>query len=43
MAVYNYMIEVYAYLVKSGNRTIESLPVEYQLVVAEYLADQGGY
>jgi len=38
MAVHSYMIPVYAYLVKSGSRTIESLPLEYQLVVAEYLA-----
>lgn len=35
-----YMIPVYAYLVKAGSRKIESLPKQYQLPVAEYLAEQ---
>ena len=38
MAIANYMIKVYAYLVKSARRDIESLPVDYQNPVAEYLA-----
>lgn len=36
--VYNYMIKVYAYLVKAGRKTIEELPEEYRIPVAEYLA-----
>lgn len=38
--VYTYMIKVYAYLVKSGKRLIETLPVNYQLPVAELLATE---
>lgn len=38
--VFQYMIPVYAYLVKAGSRTLESLPEQYQLPVAEYLATQ---
>ena len=38
MAVYKYMIDVYAELVKAGRRTIDELPEEYRIVVAEYLA-----
>lgn len=38
MAIYSYMVAVYAQLVKAERRTIESLPFEYQIVVAEYLA-----
>lgn len=38
--VYDYMVKVYAFLVKAGRRTIESLPEPYQLPVAEYLAAQ---
>lgn len=38
--VYQYMIPVYALLVKAGSRTIESLPKQYQIPVAEYLAAQ---
>lgn len=38
--VYQYMIPVYALLVKAGARTIESLPEKYQVPVAEYLAKQ---
>jgi hypothetical protein len=38
MAVANYMVKVYAYLVKNTTRDIESLPEEYRTTVAEYLA-----
>ena len=38
--MYNYMIKVYAYLVKAGRREIEQLPEAYQVPVAEYLASQ---
>ena len=38
--VYQYMIPVYAYLVKAGSREIKSLPEHYQLPVAEYMAEQ---
>mgnify|MGYP001033295376 CR=1 FL=1 len=40
MTVQKYMIPVYAFLVKAGSREIESLPDQYQLPVAEYLAAQ---
>lgn len=36
--LYNYMIKVYAYLVKAGRKNIEELPDEYRIPVAEYLA-----
>ncbi len=36
--LYNYMIKVYAYLVRIGYKNIEDLPEEYRLPVAEYLA-----
>ena len=36
--VYEYMIPVYAFLVKHEKRTLESLPEAYQVPVAEYLA-----
>ncbi|MGG0756073.1 CD1375 family protein [Brevibacillus laterosporus] len=35
-----YMIPVYGLLVKAGRREIESIPEEYQIPVAEYLAEQ---
>jgi hypothetical protein len=35
-----YMIKVYAVLVKAGRREFETLPEEYQILVAEYLATQ---
>lgn len=35
-----YMIPVYAFLVKAESRTIESLPEQFQLPVAEHLATQ---
>ena len=38
--VYQYMIPVYAFLVKAGSREIESLPNQYQLPVAEFLAGE---
>lgn len=38
--VYDYMVDVFGFLVKMGRRTIESLPTEYQVPVAEYLANQ---
>ena len=40
MTVKEYMLPVYALLVKGGLRTIESLPEVYQVPVAEYLAAQ---
>ncbi len=36
--VKQYMVKVYAYLVKRGKRELESLPTEYQDPVAEHLA-----
>lgn len=36
--VYPYMIPVYGLLVEAGARTIETLPKQYQIPVAEYLA-----
>lgn len=38
--VYEYMVHVYAFLVKMGRREIVELPTEYQVPVAEYLASQ---
>lgn len=38
--VFPYMVPVYAYLVKASSREIKSLPKQYQLPVAEYLASQ---
>lgn len=35
-----YMIPVYAFLIKIGSRGIESLPEAYQLPVAEFMASQ---
>jgi hypothetical protein len=40
MTVKEYMIPVYAVLVKAGKREIESLPEAYVIPVAEYLAPQ---
>ena len=40
MKVKEYMISVYAVLVKNSKRDIESLPEEYIIPVAEYLAAQ---
>lgn len=40
MKVQQYMIPVYALLVKTGKRDIESLPEVYRIPVAEYLAAQ---
>jgi len=40
MKVKEYMISVYAVLVKNGKRNVESLPEEYIIPVAEYLAAQ---
>lgn len=42
MKVKEYMISVYAVLVKNSKRDIESLPEEYIIPVAEYLAAPGG-
>ena len=36
--VYKYMIPVYAFLVKAEIRTIENLPENYQIPVAEHMA-----
>jgi len=38
--IYAYMIPIYAFLVKHGKRTLESLPEPYQVPVAEYLASE---
>ena len=38
--VYQYMIPVYAFLIKAELRTMESLPTQYQVPVAEYLANE---
>lgn len=38
MQVVEYMIRTYAYLVKYGARSIESLPESYRLPVAGHLA-----
>lgn len=35
-----YMVKAYAILVKGGRRDIETLPTDYQMPVAEYLAMQ---
>lgn len=40
MTVKEYMIPVYAVLVKAGKREVESLPEVYVIPVAEYLAAQ---
>lgn len=40
MKVKEYMISVYAVLVKNSKRDIESLPEEYIIPAAEYLAAQ---
>lgn len=36
--VQKYMIPVYAFLIKSSLRGIETLPIDYQIPVAEYMA-----
>jgi hypothetical protein len=36
--VQKYMIPVYAFLIKADLRGIESLPIDYQIPVAEYMA-----
>lgn len=38
--IYEYMVKVYAFLVKHEKRTLESLPEAYQVPVAEYLASE---
>lgn len=38
--VHQYMIPVYALLVKAGAREIGSLPEQYQVPVGEYMAEQ---
>ena len=40
MKIKQYMVTVYAVLVKSGKRNIEELPEAYIIPVAEYLAEQ---
>lgn len=40
MKVKQYMISVYAVLVKNGKREVEELPEAYIIPVAEYLAAQ---
>lgn len=40
MKVKEYMIKVYAVLVKAGLRQPEALPEAYQVPVAEYLAKE---
>lgn len=36
--IYEYMIPIYAYLIKAKARTLEDLPTQYKIIVAEYLA-----
>lgn len=38
--VKDYMVKVYAVLVKAGRREVEELQEEYIIPVAEYLAEQ---
>jgi len=38
--IYEYMVKVYAFLVKYGKRRLEDLPEPYQVPVAEYLANE---
>jgi hypothetical protein len=38
--VYDYMIKVYAFLIKAERKTIDQLPEIYQIPVAEYLASE---
>lgn len=38
--VYQYMIPVYAFLIKAKLRTMETLSVEYQIPVAEFMAGE---
>lgn len=38
--VKQYMVKVFAFMVKSGMKEIEDLPEHYQVPVAEYLAAQ---
>lgn len=40
MKIKQYMVTVYAVLVKGGKRNIEELPEAYIIPVAEYLAQQ---
>lgn len=40
MKIKQYMITVYAVLVKGGKRELEQLPEAYIIPVAEYLAEQ---
>lgn len=40
MKIKQYMVTVYAVLVKSGKRNIEELPEAYIIPAAEYLAEQ---
>lgn len=40
MKVKQYMVSVYAVLVKNGKRELEKLPEAYIIPVAEYLAQQ---
>ena len=40
MKIKQYMVTVYAVLVKGGKRNIEELPEAYVIPVAEYLAEQ---
>jgi hypothetical protein len=35
-----YMVKIYAFLIKAGKRDVESIPEAYQIPVAEYLAQQ---
>ncbi|MTV47857.1 hypothetical protein GJ688_02515 [Heliobacillus mobilis] len=38
--VLDYMVKVYAFLVKVGRRDLNTLPADYPIPVAEYLASQ---
>lgn len=38
--VKEYMINTYAFLIKAGRRTVETIPELYRIIVAENLAKQ---
>ena len=38
--ILEYMVNVYSFLVRAGRRTVESLPVNYQIAVAENLVTE---
>lgn len=38
--IYTYMIDVYAFLIKAQIRSIDSIPKEYQTLIAQKLAEE---